>query len=73
MAAVNVTAVDPVGAGDAFVAGYLSAYLDGGGVDESLRRGMLCGAFAVSVHGDWEGAPRRDEFDLVGESGRVQR
>ena len=55
----RVTCLDPVGAGDAFVAGYLSALLDGGGVEARLDRGVACGAFAVSVHGDWEGAPRR--------------
>lgn len=72
-AAVDVTAVDPVGAGDAFVAGYLSAHLDGHGVEERLRRGVLCGGFAVSANGDWEGAPRRDELALIGNSGHVQR
>lgn len=71
--AVEVTAVDPVGAGDAFVAGYLSAHLDGEGVVERLRRGSLCGAFAVSVHGDWEGAPRRGELETVGARGHVER
>lgn len=73
LAAVGVTAVDPVGAGDAFVAGYLSAYLDGEGADERLRRAVLCGAFAVSAHGDWEGTPRRDELGLIGNLGHVQR
>ena len=71
--AVAVHAVDPVGAGDAFVAGYLSAFLDGAEPDERLHRGVLCGGFAVSVHGDWEGTPRRDELALIGLSGQVQR
>ena len=70
---VPVHAVDSVGAGDAFVAGYLSAYLDGEGADERLRRAVLCGAFAVSAHGDWEGTPRRDELGLIGNPGHVQR
>jgi 2-dehydro-3-deoxygluconokinase len=73
MPAVAVTAVDPVGAGDAFVAGYLSAYLDGAGVDERLRRAVACGAFAVSVRGDWEGNPRRDELGAIGLPGQVRR
>ncbi|MFH9726372.1 sugar kinase [Streptomyces sp. NPDC017254] len=63
--AVPVTAVDPVGAGDAFVSGYLAAVLDGAPVEERLHLGALCGAFAVSVPGDWEGLPRRTELGLL--------
>src|SRR5579875_2480307 len=58
--AVPVSAIDPVGAGDAFVAGYLAARLDGGGVEARLAQGCACGAFAVSVLGDWEGLPLLD-------------
>lgn len=63
--AVPVNAVDTVGAGDAFTAGYLSAFLDGVPVVERLRRGNLMGAFAVSTLGDWEGLPKRAELDLL--------
>ncbi|MCX4984903.1 sugar kinase [Streptomyces sp. NBC_00572] len=63
--AVPVTAVDPVGAGDAFVSGYLAAALDGSPVEERLHLAALCGAFAVSVPGDWEGLPRRAELGLL--------
>ena len=69
----RVTCIDPVGAGDAFVAGYLSALLDGAPVPERLDRGTACGAFAVSVSGDWEGAPRRDELAVVGTGDNVLR
>jgi 2-dehydro-3-deoxygluconokinase len=65
MPARTVTCIDPVGAGDAFVAGYLSARLDGLGLAERLERGTICGAFAVSVSGDWEGAPRRAELGFL--------
>ncbi|GGR18916.1 sugar kinase [Streptomyces roseolus] len=64
-AAIPVTAVDPVGAGDAFVSGYLAALLDGSPVPERLRLAALCGAFAVSVPGDWEGIPHRTELGLL--------
>ncbi|MGW7550206.1 PfkB family carbohydrate kinase [Streptomyces rimosus] len=64
--AVPVQAVDPVGAGDAFVAGYLSALLDGEGVVGRLERGVTTGAFAVTFPGAWEGAPRRAELHLLG-------
>lgn len=60
-----VTAVDPVGAGDAFVAGYLSGLLDGLAVTERLARAVATGAFAVATSGDWEGLPGRDELALL--------
>lgn len=60
-AAVVVHEVDPVGAGDAFAAGYLSALLDGDPA-AALERGTLLGAFAVATRGDWEGLPTRDEL-----------
>ncbi len=61
-----VRAVDAVGAGDAFVAGYLSALLDGAGLAERLERAVTTGAFAVASPGDWEGAPTRPELGLLG-------
>ncbi|MEV6098733.1 sugar kinase [Nocardia sp. NPDC051981] len=70
--AVPVTAVDPIGAGDAFVAGYLAGLLDGGSVSERLRLASICGAFAVSVPGDWAGLPYRDELGLL-DGADVQR
>lgn len=60
-----VTAVDPIGAGDAFVAGYLSALLDGLSVPERLERANTLGAFAVTTHGDWEGLPTRAEMTML--------
>ncbi len=63
--AVPVVAVDPVGAGDAFVAGYLAALLDGAGEQGRLALGCRAGAFAVSVLGDFEGLPSRDDLALL--------
>ncbi|MEV4333561.1 sugar kinase [Streptomyces sp. NPDC049597] len=63
--AVPVTVVDPIGAGDAFVAGYLAAHLDGAPPAERLLTAATCGSFAVSVHGDWEGLPRQGELPLL--------
>jgi 2-dehydro-3-deoxygluconokinase len=71
--AIPVRAVDPVGAGDAFVAGYLSSRLEGGTLEDRLRRGAVCGSFAVSVPGDWEGLPRREELDLLSATENVDR
>ncbi|WP_329394329.1 sugar kinase [Streptomyces lydicus] len=72
--ATPVRAVDAVGAGDAFVAGYLSALLDGEEPAGRLARAVTTGAFAVASHGDWEGAPTRAELGMLGTpSGTVVR
>ena len=65
--------VDPVGAGDGFAAGYLSARLDDLGVAERLRRAHAVAAFAVTNPGDWEGLPRRAELPLAGQYDNVAR
>lgn len=61
-AAVPITAVDTVGAGDAFVAGYLAEYLAGEPVATRLKTAVTVGAYACLTHGDWEGLPRRAEL-----------
>ncbi len=63
--ALTIDVVDTVGAGDAFVAGYLSGYLDAADVSESLLRGVVCGGLACTNPGDWEGAPTRVEFEAT--------
>ena len=54
------TDVDPVGAGDAFNAGYLAARLSGLDPPEALGEGARCGAAVATVVGDTEGFPTRD-------------
>lgn len=67
IAATPVDVVDTVGAGDAFVGGYLAARLDGRELEECLGLAGIVGAAACTVAGDWEGSPRRDELaDLFG-------
>lgn len=51
--------VDPVGAGDAYCAGFLAATLDGLDVPGRLARAAELGALAVGVTGDFEGIPHR--------------
>ncbi|MGW2518883.1 sugar kinase [Streptomyces sp. NPDC001617] len=63
-AARQVDAVDLVGAGDAFVAGYLSGLLDGADIPARLHRAVTTAAFAVATRGDWEGLPTREELGL---------
>lgn len=68
--ALAVSAVDTIGAGDAFTAGYLSGVLDALGVVERLRRGNVLGAFCVSTRGDWQGLPTRAELSMLGDHER---
>jgi 2-dehydro-3-deoxygluconokinase len=64
-AARTVRAVDAVGAGDAFAAGYLADRIAGRDPRTALRTAVATGAFAVTQHGDWEGLPRRAELALL--------
>ncbi|GAA1212580.1 sugar kinase [Pseudonocardia alaniniphila] len=73
VSAVPVTAVDTVGAGDAFVAGYLACRLSGCDADERLSTAAITGAFAVTVPGDWEAFPRRHELTLLTAEETVHR
>lgn len=50
-AALDVAARDPVGAGDAFCGGFLSALADGLDGEAALRRAVVAGAFAVEAIG----------------------
>jgi 2-dehydro-3-deoxygluconokinase len=64
-AGIAVAAVDVIGAGDAFTAGYLDALLDGAALGESLRRANACGAVSVTAVGDATGLPTRSELQRV--------
>lgn len=59
--AYPVNAVDTVGAGDAFVAGFLSGRLRGWKTEECLDLANACGACAVTVPGDLKGLPTQEE------------
>jgi 2-dehydro-3-deoxygluconokinase len=60
-AAYPVEVVDTVGAGDAFVAGFLSGRLRGWSTEECLDMANACGACAVTVPGDLKGLPTAEE------------
>lgn len=70
---VAVEAVDPVGAGDAFEAGFLSQVLLGASPEDRLRVGGLAGAMAVTAPGDWEGMPHLADLDSYGQAHEVRR
>lgn len=56
--------IDPIGAGDAFAAGFLSVYIDVAGPltqeqwRTALDRANRMGSAATQFQGDWEGLPR---------------
>jgi 2-dehydro-3-deoxygluconokinase len=71
--AMSVPEVDPVGAGDAFVAGYLADALAGATPRERLATAITSGAFAVTVSGDCDGLPSRRDLAQLQERGDVLR
>lgn len=71
--ALPITPVDTVGAGDAFVAGYLSERLNGADARQRLSTAAAAGAYACLTHGDWEGLPTRDELSSLLDSEPVSR
>ncbi len=63
--------VDPVGAGDAFCAGFIAGRLDGVDLETALRMGNACGALAVAAVGDQAGLPDRAELGRLLAGGGV--
>lgn len=61
----RVDVLDTVGAGDSFVAGYLSAQLEGLDPAARLARADACGALTCTAAGDWEGAPRLADLEAL--------
>lgn len=59
---LSVISRDPIGAGDAFVAGLMSGILDECSAHECLQRANAMGGHAVASLGDWEGLPTRSEL-----------
>ncbi|QJU55279.1 sugar kinase [Herbiconiux sp. KACC 21604] len=60
-----VVVVDVIGAGDSFVAGYLTARAEGASPRERLARGTQCAALTVGGLGDWESLPYRHQLGLT--------
>lgn len=65
----TVDVTDTVGAGDSFVAGYLSGLLDGLDHAEILLRANSCGALACTTPGDWEAGPTLAEIERFAAEG----
>ena len=63
--ALNVDVVEPVGAGDAFAAGYLAGTLRGYDLRRSLRLGHIAAAATLVVPGDHGPPPAPDLVDAM--------
>ncbi|MDF9815319.1 sugar kinase [Streptomyces sp. SPB162] len=63
--ALGVDVVEPVGAGDAFAAGFLSATLRGLPLADRLRHGHVMAAAALTVPGDLGTPPARAHADAL--------
>ncbi len=61
--ALTVHPADPIGAGDAFDAAFLCAWLRGGGLPECVDEGNLAAGLSIQVCGDIEGLPYAREMD----------
>jgi 2-dehydro-3-deoxygluconokinase len=62
---IAADAVDAIGAGDAFAAGFVSGLLRDWPVPAAARLGSAMGARAVQGTGDWESLPRGPESDSM--------
>ncbi|MCL7745761.1 sugar kinase [Halalkalibacter alkaliphilus] len=60
----TVEAIDTVGAGDGFCAGFLSGLLNNLSLKESASRANAVGAMAVTAKGDYDALPTRKELDV---------
>ncbi len=66
--------IDPIGAGDAFAAGFITGVTKGYELEESVKLGNACGAFALTVKGDVESLPSWDELkEFVGNRPELNR
>src|SRR5829696_7004303 len=68
----KVDALDTTGAGDTFAAGFVSAHLEGLGLEECLRRGNACGALSTLKAGGTANQPDREALErfLRAQAGR---
>lgn len=58
----DVQVVDTTGAGDAFDAGLIDAWLSGADTEEQLRRACICGSLSTGAQGALTALPSREEL-----------
>jgi len=60
---VNVDVLNVLGAGDAFISGFLRGWINNEGYEQALRYANACGALVVSRHGCTPAMPTLEELD----------
>jgi len=60
---VNVEVLNVLGAGDAFISGFLRGWINNEGYEQALRYANASGALVVSRHGCTPAMPTREELD----------
>lgn len=66
--------VDIIGAGDGFMAGYIYSLIDNKSLEESLYFSNAVASYVISVPGDNEGLPYKEDIDiLLGIKGHITR
>jgi len=71
---VTVDVLNVLGAGDAFISGFLRGWLNDEGYEQALRYANACGALVVSRHGCTPAMPTAPELDYYLEhSERIER
>ena len=58
----GITVVDTTGAGDAFDAGFIDAWLMGTSIEEQLQRACICGSLSTRPPGALSALPSREEM-----------
>ena len=66
----KIEVMNVLGAGDAFLSGYLSGWLRGFSTQECCRRANACGAIVVTRHGCAPAMPTKDELEFFLSKGR---
>ena len=60
-----VTVADPIGAGDAFAAGFLSSWHRDRDSEAALRAGTVAAGLATTTPADIDGLPTRSDLDAI--------
>jgi len=60
---VSVDVLNVLGAGDAFISGFLRGWINDEGYEQALRYANACGALVVSRHGCTPAMPTKEELD----------
>lgn len=67
----QVNVVDTTAAGDSFIGGFASAFLQNKSLEESVRYGCTCGALATTKFGAQPSLPTKEEVEIFISSNKI--